>query len=150
MYFISSTKYVNKGKMIDKTEILELEGFIMPSKSKKFSIGNTTIHDLCLLNKSLIHHVVSKKVLSKYEKLIKNLTDLLVDDDDSGNSCREALNQIERFRLEIKNKYRKYLQRKELEYMANHLSILQKEATIRLLEIRNSYYEFQNSERRSK
>ena len=37
---------------------------------------------------------------------IKLLTDLLVEDDDSGDSYREALNQIERFRMMIKNKYR--------------------------------------------
>ncbi len=150
MYSISSTKYVNKGKMIDKTELVDLDGFIMPSKNKMFRIGNTTIRDLCLLNKYIAYPIVSNKVLKKYEKLIRQLADLLVEDDDDGASYREALNQIEKFRLEIKNKYRKFLAQKELELMSKHLSALQNEATIRLIEIRNSYYEFQNAERRSR
>ena len=42
------------------------------------------------------------------------------------------------------------LVKKELEKMSKQLSALQKEAMIRLIEIRNSYYSFQNSERRSR
>ena len=49
--------------------------------------------------------------MKKYDKLIKYLTELLVSADDTGDAMREALNQIEKFRLEIKIKYRKFLKR---------------------------------------
>ena len=67
------------------------------------------------------------------------LTDLLTEDDDgSGENYREALNQIERFRIIIKNKYRDFLLREDLEKMSKKLVILQKEANNKLLEIHNS------------
>ena len=100
------------------------------------------------MNKKLANPIASKMVSEKYEKLIFYLTDLLTDDDDSGESYHEALNQIEKFRLEIKNKYREYLTRKELEKMSKQLSILQKEAIKRYEELRYSYSEYLNENNR--
>ena len=80
--------------------------------------------------------------------LINLLTDLLVSDDDSGDSYREALNQIEKFRMEIKNKYRRYLKKNELEKMSKQLMTLKKEATKKIIELQNSYLEYQNQSNR--
>ena len=70
--------------------------------------------------------------------MISFLTELLVTDDDNGDSYREALNQIEKFRLQIKNKYRDYLLSEELKLMAKQLGILQKEAKNQFVELQNS------------
>ena len=86
-----------------------------------------------------------REVFKKYDKLILTLTDLLVDDDDTGDSLREALNRIEKFRLEIKIKYRKYLKKKELEKMSKQLIKLKKEAMIRLM----GYLDYINSNNRT-
>jgi len=150
MYFISNEKYVNKGKIIDKAEILNIEGFLMASKNKIFKIKGCNICKIRIVNKKLANPLVSKIVFQKYNDLLARLTDLLTDDDDSGDSVREALNQIERFRMEIKNKYRAYLLQKELEIMSKQLTILQKEARKRLEMIRSSYLENQNENRRSR
>ena len=72
---------------------------------------------------------------------------MLTDDDDSGDSIREALNQIEKFRLEVKNKYRDYLKKKEMELMSTQLMILQKEAMERYMEIRNSFVRREENKR---
>ena len=67
------------------------------------------------------------------------LPDLLISDDDSGESIRSALNEIERFRQIIKNKYREYLKEKDLKLMSSQLKVLQREAKAKYLEIQNSY-----------
>ena len=85
--------------------------------------------------------------MKKYNKLLEYLTELLVSDDDTGDAMREALNHIEKFRLEIKIKYRKYLMKKDLEMMSKQLVKLQKAANNRLLEIHNSYLEQLNRNR---
>ena len=149
MYSVDS-KNKNKNKLVDKTELIELEGFMMGSKNKTFKIEGNEVRDIKVIDTKLASSLVSKQVSKKYEKLIYYLTELLVDDDDSGNTYREALNQLEKFRQEVKNKYRKYLKEKELEMMSKKLSILQKEITKRLFEIQNSVYKYENENRRSK
>ena len=80
-------------------------------KNKVFNIGDYKVSNIVIYSKILGEKVVSSKVMKKYDKLIKYLTELLVSADDTGDAMREALNQIEKFRLEIKIKYRKFLKR---------------------------------------
>ena len=114
-------------------------------KNKVFNIGDYKVSNIVIYSKILGEKVVSSKVMKKYDKLIKYLTELLVSDDDTGDAMREALNQIEKFRLEIKIKYRKILKKKELELMSKQLVKLQKIANERLIEIHNSYLELLNN-----
>lgn len=140
MYSINSKKK-NKGKLIDKAELIDVDGFLMASKSKVFKINGCDVRKINVVDKDLANPLVSKKVLKLYDKLIVTLTDLLIDDDDSGDAYREALNRIEKFRLEIKIKYRNFLKQKELEKMSKQLVKLKKEAQSKLMEIQNSYME---------
>lgn len=149
MYSVDN-KIKNKNKLIDKTEIIELDGFMMGSKNKTFKIDGNEVRDIKVVDTKLANALVNKQVFKKYEKLISYLTELLIDDDDSGDTYREALNQIEKFRQEIKNKYRKYLKQKELEMMSKKLVVLQKEANKRLFELQNNMYKYENENRRSK
>ena len=149
MYSVDNKKFKNKYKMLDKMDILNIDGFIMGSQNRVFKIDGESVRNIKVVNTKLANSVVTNQVLKKYNKLINYLTDLLSSDDDSGETCREALNQIERFRVEIKNKYRKFLKQKELEMMSKQLLILQKEANKRLIEL-NDYYKYQNNNRRSK
>lgn len=149
MYSVDNKKK-NKNKLVDKTELIELDGFMMGSKSKVYKINGNEVRDIKVMDTNLASSLVKQQVAKKYEKLIAYLTDLLVDDDDSGDTYREVLNQIEKFRQEIKNKYRKFLKQKELEMMSKKLVVLQKEANKRLFEIQNSIYTYENENRRSK
>ncbi|MBP5679234.1 MAG: hypothetical protein J6X28_05385 [Bacilli bacterium] len=145
MYSVHSERKV-RGKL-ENVEILD--GFPMGSSRKVFKIEGASIKCIKVMGTKLASPMVTDLVLKKYHVLVAYLTELLVDDDDSGDSMREALNQIEKFRLEIKNKYRDYLKKKELEMMSTQLLLLQKEATKRYLEIRNSFVK-KEEEKRSK
>lgn len=124
-----------------------IDGFSMSSKKKSFNIKGTDVKNINISSKKLASPLVSNKVMKKYNKLLEYLTELLVSDDDTGDAMREALNHIEKFRLEIKIKYRKYLMKKDLEMMSKQLVKLQKAANNRLLEIHNSYLEQLNRNR---
>jgi len=138
MYFV--VKSVNDKYLIDFDEIKRINGFLMATKNKTFIIEEVKVKNISVVNKKLAHPLVIDKVEQRYNKLIRLLADLLVSDDETGETFREALNQIERFRMEIKNKYRKFLMQKELEFMSKQLTALKKEANLRLFEIQSSYY----------
>ena len=97
------------------------------------------INNLCLYNKKVAHPYAYKSARKIYNKLLLLLTELLVTDDESGDTYMEALNQIERFRMQIKIKYRAFLEKKELESMSKQLKLLQMEAKSKAMEARNSY-----------
>ena len=52
---------------------------------------------------------ISNKVYKKYLKLLRLVDFYLTSDDDTGTAYHEALNEIEKFRQLVKNKYRSYL-----------------------------------------
>ena len=136
MYVVS--KYSSTGNLLDLDRLSNLISFPMGSSKKVFKIKGSEITNIDICNKKMAYPIASKKVSKKYERLIKILTELLVDDDDSGESFREALNQIERFRMMIKNKYRNFLTKEEIEMMSKQLVILQKEAKKRLMDIQDN------------
>lgn len=116
-------------------------GFPMASPKKIFTIGKYQVKNIVIINQKFAHPLISKKVSKEYQKLVTTLMELITSDDDTGESYREALNRIERFRQEIKNKYRHFLKQKELEKMANQLKVFQKEANMRFIELQNAFYE---------
>ena len=145
MYSVSEKK--TKGKIIDT---ISINGFPMGSKDKVFKISNSKVKKIKITNKKLANPLVSKKVMKQYNKLIEYLTESLLDEDDDGETCREALNQIEKFRLIIKNKYREFLKKKEIETMSKQLVLLKKELLKKEIQIRDSYLEYIDSNKRSK
>ncbi len=124
---------------VDGKELVMFPGFFMTTK-KGIVINKQTVFNLKVIDIKLSCPLVLKKVMNQYNKLILLLTELLVSDDGTGDSYRVALNQIEKFRLEIKNKYRSYLKQKELEMMSKQLMALKEEANNRLIELNSSYF----------
>ena len=137
MYTLSKKKR-RKKFYINGVELINNSHFDMKSRHN-FSIDDITVKNIRIYSFELAHPLVSKAVKIRFKKLLDLLTDLLISDDDSGDTLREALNQIEKFRLIIKNKYRDFLINKELTEMSNKLKLLRKNAEERLIEINNSY-----------
>lgn len=133
------------GQIIAKNQY---EGFLMVSKTKPIYIRQNQISNLNIVNKTLAHKPASQKARAYYEKVINYLTDLLISDDEEGESARIALNEIEKFRMQIKIKYRNFLTKEELEKMSKQLKILQNEAKLKLLEINNNLIEENQNSRK--
>jgi len=126
---------IHKGKITNDIDFINLDGFVMPSRKKYFMIDGEKITGIKIVQNDLIGSIVSKTVSKKYKKLVKEITELLVDDDESEGSMNEVLNMINKFRNEIKNKYLSYLGKDELQKMNKKLRILEKEAKSRLEEM---------------
>lgn len=139
MYSISRKKVImKKWKFKNFESLYNLDGFLMPSSRNGFNICDQKITHINVVDTELAKTLVRKFVSTKYKKLIKTLTELLISDDDSGDTFRLALDKIEKFRMEVKNKYRRFLEQKELEIMAKQLSALQKQAKLEFAELQNN------------
>ena len=139
---------INNKNTKGKIEVSDLEGISMGKKDKTYKVNGEPIKDISVLDPVLASPIVAEVVAKKYKKLIEYITNLLVDDDDdTGDSYREALNHIEKFRLEIKNKYRDFLKRKELEMMSKQLVLLKKEVENRLIQIRENLINIREDKR---
>ena len=124
-------------KTKDKKEIVYMEydkltGYDITPKNQKTFADCIQVNKMILIQPSLIEKLVHKKVDRHFKRLLMLVTMLLEADDDTGTSLRECLNEVEKFRLEIKNKYREYLTKEELNLMAKKLMILNEEAKMRL------------------
>lgn len=133
---------VTKKKKSKKVQFSDrIYGFPMASSKKVFMIKKDKIKNIIIMNTKLAHPLTAKKVSKEYQQLVATLMELLTSDDDTGDSLKEALTRIERFRQEIKNKYRHFLKKQELEEMAKQLKIIQKEANNRYIELQNNLLE---------
>ena len=138
MYKLTKKKFPKKYELKDNDCLKDLSGFVM-NKNKAYIIEGTEILNITIISRELAKPLVIDTLNRKYSTLIKKVTYLLMEDEDSGESCREALNQIERFKVIIKNKYMEYLDKEILREVARQLTLLQKEANNRLLEIQEYY-----------
>lgn len=113
--------YVTKKdlKLKNKKTDINLDGYSLPSKKGKFYIEEVEVDNITITDPAISNAFVTNVVIRKYNRLIKKLTEQLVDDEPDGEGL--ILDEIEKFRIEIKNKYRKYLDKKTLEKMARKL-----------------------------
>ena len=134
MYKVKTNNKASK-KITNKVDFVNLDGFLMPSKKQYFIINSERIKDIKVVDNELIKAMVSKKVKAKYKRLIAKITELFLDEDgDEAGNMSEVLNRIEKFRQEIKYKYRSYLEKKAISLMAKQLRNLQKEAQKRYID----------------
>ncbi len=136
---------MNNYLMVEKT--LEFDGIldlgknlIIKSNDIKVSIYNLDIQKV----------FISNKVYHKYLKLLKLVNFYLNSDDDTGTAYSEALNEIERFRQLVKNKYRAYLLEETLKEMSIELTKKVKDAKRRLIFVETRTYDYTNENKHSK
>lgn len=136
---------MNNYLMVEKT--LEFDGIldlgknlIIKSNDIKVSIYNLDIQKV----------FISNKVYLKYLKLLKLVNFYLNSDDDTGTAYSEALNEIERFRQLVKNKYRAYLLEETLKEMSIELTKKVKDAKRRLIFVETRTYDYTNENKHSK
>ena len=137
MYKIIKSDSSLKGQF-KNSDFEKLDSFLVSSRNGCLAVMGQKISTLKIYDVVLARPMVSRMANNKYKKLLMSVTELLISDDDTGDAFRMALKQIEKFRQEVKNKFRMFLERKELNLMAKQLSALQEEAKNRLLELQNS------------
>ena len=140
---MSRKKYVvNKKSSKKDVKTITIEGYSLASKNHKFVIKGESVSNIVVTDTDLIEKLIEYKVDKKYKELIKKATEVLTEDD-SSNGTGMLLDELEKFRQEIKIKYKEYLTHEKLNMMAKQLSIIKKEAEKRKIAIKE-YLEINN------
>ena len=135
-YFVVKDK---KDKAITYFEYDKIEGYDMsPKKSVKIEDA-INVNKVVIINPSLANKVAKKKIDLKFKKLVEILNIIFESDDDTGTAYREGLDEVERLRQELKDKYKKHLSSEEYDLMEKKLGILEHELKIRLFYLEKEY-----------
>ena len=126
-------------KEIKYFEYKKIKGYnITPKKNVRFEDA-INVDKMILINPSLIEKMVDKKVKRKFNYLI-NLMSIVCDSDSSDtDGLYLAKNEAEKLRMELLNKYKKYIDDQKFELLEKKLAILEDELDLRL-----KYLDFEN------
>ena len=120
-------------KEITYFEYDKLSGFNMTSKSKNIKLKDAiNVNKIIIINPSFIEKTINKKINNK----IKNLIDLLAniyndpDDEDPAGTLMQALNEVERFKRQMINKYEEYMTKEQIKLLERKIAILEQQVTM--------------------
>lgn len=136
----------------DETEIVyldydKLKGFDFNPRNK-VKYDGIIVNKMAIIKPSMIEKVLKKKIKRKLDLYLKLIIRFIESDDsDNGDTLREALNDLTRYKSIIQNKYKKYLDEKYLSILLKKIAILDYELNSKLISLENEYYEEKENHR---
>ena len=128
-------------KAITYFEYDKLSGFNMTSKSKNIKLKDAiNVNQMIIINPSFIEKLINKKINSRLRKLIDIIAGSFDDDEDPANGLMIALNEVEKFKREMINKYLEYMSKEQLKLLNQKIRILEDQITMRAYVINEMGY----------
>ncbi len=117
-------------KEIAYFEYDKLDGFNMTSKNKNIKLKDAiNVNKMVIVNPSMVEKLIDKKINIRMRKLVNLIVNIYDSDDDPGSSMMQALNEIEKFKREMINKYLNYMNKKQLSNLEDKIRMLESEVT---------------------
>ena len=119
-------------KAITYFEYDKISGFNMTSKNKNLKLKDAiNVNKMVIINPSFIEKLITKKINMKMKKLIDLIANIYEsDDDDPAGSLMLALNEVEKFKREMINRYLEYMTKEQLRLLDKKIKILEAEVTM--------------------
>jgi len=119
-------------KAITYFEYDKMDGYdLSPKKGVKITDA-INVNKVVIINPSLAQKVAKKKVDLKFRKLVELLNIIFESDDETGEAYHQGLNELNKLRMEMINKYKKHLTDEDYDLMEKKLGILEHELKVRL------------------
>lgn len=120
-----------KKKQVIYFECNKLNGYKMTAKNKNIKLKDAiNVNKMVIINPSFINKLIDKNINRKLEKLIKYIIGIYDADDDPAGNLMLALNEVEKFKREVINKYLAYMNKKQLKDLDQKLKILENQVTM--------------------
>ena len=127
------TKYKfirNKELLADKIDLNNIEGFnFKPRNNVKYD--GITVQRATIVNPSFVESILKRKNNSQLEKYLEYIMIILNDEDAGEDDVVIALDELNRFRMMMINKHKKYLKDEYIEKMLKRIKILEEELRIK-------------------
>ena len=139
-------------KEITYFEYDKLKGFNMTSKNKNIKLRDAiNVNKMVIINPSFIEKLINKKINVKIMKLIDLLSNIYEsDDDDPAGTLMMALNEVEKFKREMINRYVEYMNKEQLKLLDKKIKILEHEVTMRAYVLNESREELEYETKRTR
>ena len=108
------------------------DGFKFKPRNK-VEYNGIKVNQMVIINQSFIEKILKRKVKRKLDSYLHFLIMLLDSSDEDPSRLMHALNDIERYRRTIINKYRKYLDKKYIELLLQKINVLERQMKEKLL-----------------
>lgn len=110
----------------------QLKGFNMTSKNKNLKLKDAiNVNQMVIINPSFIEKLINKKVNDKLKKLINLIINIYESDDDPSSSLMLSLNEVEKFKREMINRYLEYMTKEQIKLLDKKIKMLESEVTIK-------------------
>lgn len=146
-YVLVKRKRIKYKKML-KMKIRKTTGFAIKPKNS-FTYDGIEVNKLLILKKRFIANLLKKKIKRKLDIYL----DLIIDDTDSDSdqsAYKEHLDNVSRFKDIIKYKYKKYLDKKYLEFLTKKILVLEYELNSKLINIKYNELEEEKTSHKSR
>lgn len=144
-----SRKYALKKeseKVVSKKKVKEIKGFSVKPRNKVKPEDMIDVDEMIVVDNGLIDKLIDKKVKREFEKVLNMYSYLLEEDDSDEGSYNIILDEIDRFKKLLLNKYKEYLKDKKVKEILKKLEIIEKEIDYR----KNLINSFENTNSKGK
>ena len=137
-YFINKK---NPNKEIIYLDYDKLKGFNFSPKNN-IKYDGIVVNKMVIIKPSMIEKVLKRKIKKKLDLYLKLIIKFIESSDsDNGESIREALNDLTRYKSIIAHKYNKYLDEKYLKLLVRKIALLEYELNSKLINYKDYEYE---------
>ena len=119
----------NKFKKISKFDYED--SFNMPKKKDKERIGVIKFYD-----EKIIASVIKKSIDNRFKKILELIARIEESDEDPSNGYIFCLNESNKFRQEMVNKYNRFLKKREIDFNNKKIELIEKELKNKLITYR--------------
>lgn len=134
-----------------KMENEKLHGFQVTPKNQIHYKG-IKVNQMTVIKPSFIEKVIKKKIKRRLDSYMQYIIYLLeeANDDDSNKGINIALNDLERLKVMIRNKYQQFLEEKYVELLMKKIDLLERELKIKKYYFDHSELEEEKTRGRSR
>ena len=130
----SDTKFLivkdNKTKEVRYFDYDKIDGYNLKAKKNTNFFDDINVSRVIIINPSFSEKIANKKMDAKFERLL-TMMNIVLEEDETGEGLDIVLNEANKFRMELLNKYRKYIEAEKLELMLKKIEIIEKELGLR-------------------